>query len=157
MRKQIIHKSQQVPVPPGDGWIDLEQQARVELTSEHPDHPVEAAFFARQGDGWRAAEPGQQTIRLVFDQPRSLHRIMLEFVEPDVERTQEFVLRWSADSGRTLHDIARQQWNFSPQGAPRETEDYRIVLDAVTNLELTIIPDISGGNAIATLARLRLA
>ena len=82
---------------------------------------------------------------------------MVEFIEPDIARTQEFVLRWSGDGGRTLHEIARQQWNFSPQGAGRETEDYRVSLDTVTDLELTIIPDISGGDAVATLAQLRLA
>ncbi|MGD2055979.1 MAG: carbohydrate-binding protein [Gammaproteobacteria bacterium] len=158
MRKRIISGSQRVAAPAHNGWIDLERQARVELTSEDPGHPIEAALSPGGPDqGWRAAAPGKQTIRLVFDRPCALHRIVVEFREPDVARTQEFVLRWSADSGRTLHDIARQQWNFSPQGATRETEDYRVSLDAVTDLEITVIPDISGGDAVATLARLRLA
>ena len=158
MRKRIISGAQPVTVPAANSWIDLERQARVELTSEDPGYPIEAALTSGgPGQGWRAAAPGEQTIRLVFDQPCALHRIVVEFIEPDVERTQEFVLRWSADGGRTLHDIARQQWNFSPQGAIRETEDYRVSLDAVTDLEITVIPDISGGDAVATLAQLRLA
>jgi hypothetical protein len=85
-----------------------------------------------------------------------VRRILLEFVEPAVERTQEFVLRWSSD-GRTLHDVVRQQWNFSPQGATEQTEDHRVELNGVTVIELTIVPDISGGSARASLATWRLA
>jgi len=38
-----------------------------------------------------------------------------------------------------------------------EVEDYAIEIDGVTALELKIVPDIDGGEAIASLARLRLA
>jgi hypothetical protein len=86
-----------------------------------------------------------------------VHRIWLEFVEPDVERTQEYVLRWSPDDGHTLHEIVRQQWNFSPHGATTQTEDQHVDLTSVTVLELSIVPDISGGPAHASLARLQLA
>jgi hypothetical protein len=78
-------------------------------------------------------------------------------LELGTARTQEYVLRWSADGGRSFREIVRQQWNFSPQGTTRETEDHHIELPAVTVLELSIIPDISGGNAVASLAQLRLA
>jgi len=67
------------------------------------------------------------------------------------QRTQEFVLRWSPDGGATYHDIARQQYNFNSH-ATREQEDYSVELDGVTVLELNIIPDISGGDARASLA-----
>jgi len=51
----------------------------------------------------------------------------------------------------------RQQYNFSPPGMSRELEDYVVDLDGLTMLELSIIPDISGGGARASLAQLRLA
>jgi len=54
-------------------------------------------------------------------------------------------------------EIVRQQWNFSPEGATSETEDLHVELPAVTVLELSIIPEISGENALASLAQLRLA
>jgi hypothetical protein len=98
-----------------------------------------------------------QTIRLIFDQPQPLRRIWLQFAETERERTQEFVLRWSPDGGHTFHQIVRQQWNFSPAGAPQELEDYQVALDGVTMLELTIVPDTRGGTARASLAELRLA
>jgi nuclear transport factor 2 (NTF2) superfamily protein len=66
-------------------------------------------------------------------------------------------LRWSADGGQSYREIVRQQWNFNPQGAMFEKEDHLVDLPAVTSLELNIVPDVSGGNAIASLARLRVA
>jgi hypothetical protein len=66
-------------------------------------------------------------------------------------------LRWSPDGGQSFREIVRQQWNFSSHGTTGETEDHHVELPAVTVLELSIIPDISGGNAFASLAQLRLA
>ncbi len=51
----------------------------------------------------------------------------------------------------------RQQYNFSPLGATREMEDYRVDLKGVTNLELTILPDIRRGGTYGSLAELFLA
>ena len=138
-----------------DHWLDVEALARVEVSSEESGAPVEAALAAGGGSGWRAAEPGRQTIRLIFDRPQRLRRIALAF-EDEVARTQEFVLRWSPD-GRSFRDIVRQQWNFSPGGATQETEDYRVDLAQVAAVELEIVPDVSGGPAHASLAHWRLA
>src|SRR5712691_10041632 len=101
--------------------------------------------------------PGEQTIRLIFDQPQHVRRMQLLFDEPDATRTQEFALRWSRDGGRSFKEIVRQQWNFSPTGSVREAEDYPVDLPGVTTLELAILPDISKGDARASLARWRLA
>jgi len=57
----------------------------------------------------------------------------------------------------TSREIVRQQYNFSPATNTRELEDYTVNLDDVLILEINITPDISGGNARASLARLRLA
>ena len=157
MRKRIIPSVQKDTLPPGEDWLDLDRLAEVEITSEDAAHPIESALLPGRSSGWRAAEPGEQTIRLLFAHPQRLRRIWLEFVEPDTERTQEFVLRWSQDGVQSFREIVRQQWNFSPQGTTRETEDYHVDLLRVTVLELSIIPDISGRNAHASLEQLRLA
>ncbi|MBE0620844.1 MAG: carbohydrate-binding protein [Burkholderiales bacterium] len=157
MRKRIIASGQQETVSPGQDWLSVESIAEVEITSEDAAHPIESALVPGRGSGWRAAGPGKQTIRLRFAHPQPLQRIWLNFVEPSTERTQEYVLRWSADGGQSFREIVRQQWNFSPQGASSETEDHHVELPAVTVLELSIIPDTSGGSAVASLAQLRLA
>jgi hypothetical protein len=138
-------------------WLDLEDMAQVELTSEDPTHPVEGALLSRSGSGWRAAEPGVQSIRLLFHQPQRLRRIRLRFDEPEAGRTQEFALRWSSDGGRSFRDLVRQQYTFSPEGSTSEVEDLNVDLPTVTALELTIIPDQGRGHAYASLAEWRIA
>ena len=157
MRKRIIGPRRQDASLADRDWLDAEALAEVEVTSEDPEHPIESALLPQGGSGWRAAEPGKQTIRLVFATPQQLRRIWLVFAESAVERTQEYVLRWSSDGGRSFREIVRQHWNFSPQGATRETEDHRVELSGVVVLELIIIPDTSGKIAFASLAQLRLA
>ena len=142
---------------PDDRWLDLEHVARAEVTSEDPASPIEGALVPGDERGWRAGHAGPQTIRVLFDRPERLRRIDLLFVEPEMTRTQEFVLRWSPDGGHSFKDIVRQQWNFSPTGSVREAEDVRVDLHDVTALELTIVPDVSGGPARASLARWRVA
>jgi hypothetical protein len=157
MRKRIIGHGPREVAAAEPGWLDLDLLAQVEITSEDADYPIESALIPGTGLGWRAAQPGEQTIRLRFDEPLSLRRIHLMFHESEQERTQEFVLRWSSDGGQSYREIVRQQYNFSPPEAPREVEDYDIDLDGVTALELKIVPDISGGSTRASLAQLRLA
>jgi hypothetical protein len=157
MRKQILSTSTP-ETPSGEhAWLDLERLARVELSSEEPAHPVEAALIPGDTRGWQAALPGEQTIRLLFDQPLSLRRIRLAFTETRHQRTQEFVLKWSGDGGRTYREIVRQQYHFSPPDTTRELEDYSVELEGVGVLELHVVPDISRGPACATLEQLRIA
>src|SRR4030095_13804529 len=106
-------------------WIDLERAAAVEVTSEEENFPVECALASGENRGWRAAIPGTQTIRLLFDQPQKLRRISLVFEEHETTRTQEFVLRWSSDEGRSFREIVRQQWKRSPPETIREVAEYQ--------------------------------
>ena len=82
MRKQIIIANEPNPSGMSEEWLNLEEIARVEVSSEDPQRPIESAF--KQGDslGWRASQPGEQTIRLLFDEPKDLRRVWLRFSEP---------------------------------------------------------------------------
>jgi hypothetical protein len=156
MRKRIIGRDLGKVSAAEPNWLNLERLAQVEVTSEEAGHSIESALIPGLDTGWRAAQPGEQTIRLLFDEPLRLRRIHLAFHEDEQERTQEFALSWSPDEGQSFREILRQQYNFSP-GAAVEVEDYDIDLNGVTALELRIMPDISGGAARASLAQLRLA
>jgi hypothetical protein len=152
MRKRLtISESRSVS---DQAWLNLETAATLELTSEDERHPIEAALLSRGRQGWRAAGPGPQTIRLVFDQPQRLRRINLVFNEAETSRTQEFVLRWRSEADPGFREIVRQQFNFSPPETAREIEDYQIDLASVKVLELVIVPDIGGGNTSASLENL---
>ena len=157
MRKRLVTPIPQAAPPRDEGWLDIERAAVVEVTSEEKEYPVESALVSGKTQGWRAAESGSQTIRLIFDDPQRLTRISLVFEETETERTQEFVLRWSPDGGRSFREIVRQQWNFSPPKTIREIEEYQVELSDVTVLELVIVPDKSRGAARASLKRLRLS
>jgi hypothetical protein len=157
MRKRFITPTPETVRPHGESWLDLEHAAVVEVTSEEEDYPVEAALVSGETRGWRAAMPGTQTVRLVFDQPQRLRHISLVFEEKQTARTQELVLRWSSDGGRSFGEIVRQQWNFSPPETIREVEEYHVELSDVTVLELTIVPHNSGGTTCASLKSLRLS
>jgi hypothetical protein len=158
MRKRIIeHGLQGTPSGEQREWLDLECLIQIEVTSEDAAHPIELALVHSGGQGWRAEEPGEQTIRLLFDEPVKLRRMQLVFRDEVQSRTQEFVRRWSSDSGRTYQEIVRQQYTFSPPGSVRETEEYAVDLGGMTILELRIVPDIGGGDARASLERMQLA
>jgi hypothetical protein len=139
-----------------EGWLKLEHLAHVEVTSEDSACPIEAVFDSTRGCGWRSARPGKQTIRVIFDSPQEIRRIWLHFAETQAERTQEFTLHWWPDR-QTPREIVRQQWTFSPQGSTTEIEDLKVDLCGVSLLELTINPNLSGGESIASLAEWRLA
>jgi hypothetical protein len=156
MRKRLITQKPQDSSSPNEDWLDLESAAVVEVTSEEKGCPVEYALVSGETQGWRAADSGTQTIRLVFDVPQRIRRIWLVFEETEVERTQEFVLRWFSDGGHSFREIVRQQWNFSPPNAIREVEQFQVELSDVTVLELVIVPDKSRGAARASLKSLRL-
>ena len=157
MRKRLVTPIPHDRVPIESGTLDVANLALVEITSEDQAFPIEFALQPEDRRGWRAAEPGAQTIRLLFDEPQKLGRIRLVFEETEIQRTQEFVLTWSPDHGQSFREIVRQQWNFSPPATVRETEDYTVDLRDVTILELRIVPDQSGGSARASLTSLRLA
>jgi len=93
MRKRIINPVEQDNLHPERDWLDIENIAIVEVTSEDTDYPVESALLSAKVSGWRASDSGKQTIRLIFDHPQQLEWIKLGFEELAVERTQEYLLR----------------------------------------------------------------
>src|SRR5260370_14827829 len=104
MRKRLITPTPETARSRGEGWLDVERAAIVEVTSEDKDYPDESAFVSGQARGWRAAAPGSQTRRLVFDQPQRLKHISLAFEDSDTARTQQFVLLWSPDGGSSYEE-----------------------------------------------------
>ena len=157
MRKRLIPQTVPSPGFTEQDWLNVDRLAAIEVTSEEDGYPIESALLGGEKRGWRAATVGTQIIRLIFDEPQKIKRIWLVFEDAENTRTQEFVLQWSADADRSFREIVRQQWNFSPPDAVRETEDYAVEIPGVKTLELVIVPDIKGGAARASLRNLRLA
>src|SRR5271170_4489983 len=99
MRKEVIgQKTVAEKGEPAAEWLDLVSIARVQLTSEDPAFPVENALSRNPEHnkvGWRATSPGPQTLTFLFDKPQTIRRVLLHFMEDKIERSQEFVLRYS--------------------------------------------------------------
>ena len=134
-------------------WLDVEGLAEIEVTSESATHPIEAALLPGYGDGWRAAAPGRQRIRIIFDSPQHLRSIHLVFVEEHTSRHQEFVLRWYRSNDPSPQEIVRQKYHFTPVAS--EVEDYTVDLPDVAILELEIDPGLQG-QAVASLTEFRI-
>jgi hypothetical protein len=157
MRKSIVSQAKAAAASPSsDEWLDLEQIASLEISSEDAQHPFENALQKGTGGGWKAADPGPQVIRLNFDHPQAIRRIRLEFREERRERAQEFAVfaRTATDQRR---EVLRQQWTFSPGGSAIEVEDYTVDLPDVLSLELEIDPGRHDKMAMATLESIAIA
>jgi hypothetical protein len=141
MRKSIVSPSAVAATPISDLWRDLERIARVEISSEDEQFPIENALGKKPTTGWRAAGTGPQLIRLHFDEPMNIKRLQLHFVDRAAERSQEFAVY--AGAGSELKEVVRQQWSFSPNGSTEEIEDYPVNLSGITTLEVRIDPDRS--------------
>jgi hypothetical protein len=157
MRKTLINQPAKHTPPSDLSYLELEHLARVEISSECQGHPIESALLEGSETGWQAACSGEQTIRLIFDQPQTIKHIYLLFDELEQSRTQEFVLLWRMDNEDFFREIVRQQYHFSPPLTTQEIENYTVDLKQLKGLELRIIPEISGGEACAKLTRLRLS
>ncbi len=157
MRKRLISTTRDTDSAPQRDWLELDQMASVEVTSEAEGYPIEGALLKDAERGWRAAEPGIQTIRIIFDQPQRIRVIRILFKEEERERTQEFVLRWLSQQTGAWKDVVRQQWNFSPPSAQTECEEYSVDLSSAASLELSIRPDTDGSQARASLQKLQVS
>ena len=137
-------------------WLDLDQIAEVEVSSEAPEYPVENAFTSVSQRGWRAATTGAARITLHFDMPQRIFRTLLHFVEEEQERSQEWAISATFADG-SERELLRQGWNFSPGGSREQREAYALNTAAVRSLTLWIDPDRGQNRYPATLKAWRLS
>ena len=135
IRKKVINKTER----PDEDWVDLSQCAAFEVTSEEAGSPLENALNP-DAQKWVAATPGEQIIRLTFDEPQNVSKIYLLFEETAQVRSQEFVLSWQQAGQPEWREIVRQQFNFSPSGTTVERENFKVSLERASALQLLIVP-----------------
>jgi hypothetical protein len=157
MRKRLISTTRDNDRAAPHDWLDLDQTASVEVTSEADGYPIEGALLKDAQRGWRAGEAGVQTIRLLFDHPQTIRVIRIVFQEEEHARAQEFVLRWLSQQTGAWQEVVRQQWDFSPPHTQTECEEYNVDLPSAAALELSIRPDIGGGDSQASLQRFQVS
>ena len=157
MRKRLITAAPQVSPRTDQDWLDLSSVATVEVTSETKDHPVESALLLSETRGWRAARPGTQIIRLLFDRPLKVKRISLVFEETEKRGRRSLFCDglpiWAVLSER----LCGSNGISARQGQCRNWRITWLISLDLTVMELEIIPDKSGGEARASLESWRLA
>jgi hypothetical protein len=156
MRNWLHDSSQAYP----EREIDVLSAATVLASSEAEDHPVTRIFDENRGPGgtqWIAGEPGDQKLIIAFHQPQTLRQITIEIEEREAARTQEIQLAVSSDGGKTYRELRRQEFNFSPEGATWECENWTIAEFNVTHVKLVIKPDKGRQDFFAKLTSVVLA
>jgi hypothetical protein len=108
MRKRQIIPTLQGAEPSGEAWLDMDRNVLVEVTSEEKGRPIESALLPHDNEnpGWRAANPGTQVIRLIFDEPQTLRRFWLVFEDTESSPSRLLrILEWFSQAihGRGTH------------------------------------------------------
>ena len=78
IRKKLIQEAERKT----GKWLDLARCATFEVTSEEACGPLENALTS-DAKKWIACTPGEQIIRVRFDQPQKITKILLLFEETD--------------------------------------------------------------------------
>ena len=125
-------------------WLDLDEVAVVTIVSGGRQMP-------RPSGIWSINAPGEQLIEIRFHEPTYVSHLRLVSSEIEQERTQEITVWASLNRGEQHRELLRQQFNFSPNGATEEIEEYSPRLAAVSAIQLRVVPSIDGRKAVARI------
>ena len=125
-------------------WLDLDEVAEVTIVSGGRRMP-------RSSGIWSIDAPGEQMIEIRFHEPTFVSHLRLISSELQQERTQEITVWASLNRGEQHRELLRQQFNFSPNGATEEIEEYAPRLEGVSAIQLRVVPSIDGRRAVARI------
>lgn len=134
----------------GSRWLTLEAVADVNII-------VDGERVPRMPGLWTGNVSGEQLIEVRFHHPTSVRRLRLVSFETEQSRTQEITVWVSSGRGERHRELRRQQFNFSPQGATREVEDYELQVDDVSSIQVRVVPSIDGRPAVARVSELQIS
>jgi|SRR5689334_4745345 hypothetical protein len=92
-----------------------------------------------------------------FHQPTTVRRLRVITTEAEQSRTQEMTIWVSLHRGERHQEVLRQQFNFSPDGATEQVEEYALELDDVSSVQVKIVPSIDGRPATAHVSEVHVA
>lgn len=131
-------------------WLDLEAVADVAVM-------VGGRRETRRPGFWSADRRGEQTIEVRFHDRTPVRRLRVISSEAEQSRTQQMTIWVSLRGGERHREVLRRQFNFSPNGATEEVEEYALQLEDVSTIQLRIVPSIDGRPAVARVDDLRVA
>lgn len=98
-------------------WLDLDVVADVAIVAG-------GRRVTRAPGMWSADSPGEQMIEIRFHKRTPVRRLRVVSSEVKESRTQEMTIWVSLRGGERHREVLRQQFNFSPNGATEEVEEY---------------------------------
>src|SRR4030095_6549210 len=131
-------------------WLDLDEVAEVTIVSG-------GRRVLCSGGIWAIEGPGEQMIEIRFHEPTYVSHLRLISSEIEQERTQEITVWASLNRGEQHREVLRQRFNFSPHGATEEIEEYSPWLEAVSAIQLRVVPSIDGRRAVARIGGVWIA
>jgi len=131
-------------------WLDLDEVAEVTIVNGGRRMP-------RSSGIWSIDAPGEQMIEIRFHEPTYVSHLRLISSEIEEDRTQEITVWASLNRGEQHRELLRQQFNFSPNGATEQIEEYSPWLDAVSAIQLRVVPSIDGRRAVARIGGVWIA
>jgi hypothetical protein len=132
------------------GWLDLAAVADVTVVVGGRREP-------RVPGLWTTDRPGEQTIEIRFHDRTTVRRLRVVSSEVEQSRTQQMTIWASLRGGERHREVVRQQFNFSPNGATEEVEEYALQLEDVSTIQVRVVPSIDGRPAVARVDDLRVA
>jgi hypothetical protein len=130
-------------------WLELDAVADVTIVAG-------GRRAARVDRRWSTDSAGEQTIEIRFRQPTRVRRLRVVSSELQQRRTQEMTIWASLHRGERHHEVLRQQFTFSPNGATQHAEEYAVQLDDVSIIQLRIVPSVDGRPAVACVSEFRV-
>jgi hypothetical protein len=136
-------------------WRSLDDGVSVVASSEDPHYPIGGVLSPMVEEEWRAAGPGEQVVQWRFAEPTTLQRIRLVCRDTEHARTQQLTIAWSGRDG-VLRDFVHERFTFTPDGTTDEIREYEALIPGVMALVLIIVPDVTGGSAVARVTEFRV-
>ena len=154
MNRLSAHTALKVPVShsaaPAVDWLNLDTCAALIITAR-------GERLARARSLWSASCPGEQMIEIRFHHPTAVRRLRVVTTEAEQARTQEMTVWVSLHRGERHHHVLCQHFDFSPDGATEDVEEYALELEGVSAIQLRIVPSVDGRPATARVRELRVA
>ena len=120
IRKKVIDKKER----PEEGWLDLSQCAAFEVTSEDSGSPLENTLSPDEKK-WIAATPGEQTIRITFDEPQNISKIFLLLRKLRMHGVKSLSYRGNRSASRDGRKLRGNSLISAPQEPPSREKTSR--------------------------------
>jgi hypothetical protein len=123
MQKRAVEKTSQKQTVCEESQPDQEQSGEVEVISENAEQLIKPVLTKGADESQHSFTPGEQIIRLLFNQPQTFSQMHILFDREEGAQTQEFFLSWLSEDSKFSGELVHQQNDFVSGRRLRENEN----------------------------------